>query len=271
MSDASPRFILEQHREWLGSGGRAGRQASLNGAVLAGGDFRGAKLARADLRGTNLAGADLSGADLSTADLEAADLANANLEGADLAGANLRRCNLQGCRLRGVKGLARAALHDVNLQGATGLDGTEFAGADLAGARMPELLSFEGRLSYVAETSQNARPVFLSILLSCVFIVLTVASTPDAALLSNASLAVLPDLATNIPATSFFFGISFQPLVVSSDTRRRRPASTASSIAFNSACLSIVVVPIGVGLAERQKALVELDRLRLAGVRLAPG
>lgn len=204
MSDASPRLILEQHREWLGSGGRAGRQASLNGAVLAGGDFRGAKLARADLRGTNLAGADLSGADLSSADLEAADLANANLEGADLSGANLRRCNLQGCRLRGVKGLARAALHDVNLQGATGLDGTEFAGADLAGARMPESLSFEGRLSYVAETSQNARPVFLSILLSCVFIVLTVVSTPDAALLSNASLAVLPDLATNIPATSFF-------------------------------------------------------------------
>ena len=109
-----PGWILEQHREWLGSGGRAGRQASLNGAVLAGGDFRGAKLARADLRGTNLAGADCSGADLSSADLEAADLANANLEGADLSGANLRRCNLQGCRLRGVKGLARAALHDVN-------------------------------------------------------------------------------------------------------------------------------------------------------------
>ena len=70
---------------------------------------------------------------------------------------------------------------------------------------MPDSLSFEGRLSYVAETSQNARPVFLSILLSCVFIILTVVSTPDAALLANASLAVLPDLATNIPATSFFW------------------------------------------------------------------
>ena len=93
----------------------------------------------------------------------------------------------------------------MNLLGATGLDGTEFAGADLAGARMPESLSFEGRLSYVAETSQNARPVFLSILLSCVFVILTVVSTPDAALLANASLAVLPDLATNIPATSFFW------------------------------------------------------------------
>jgi uncharacterized protein YjbI with pentapeptide repeats len=205
VSDASPRLILEQHREWLGSGGRAGRQASVNGAALAGSDLRGMKLARADLKGSNLAGADLSGADLSSADLEAADLANANLEAADLAGANLRRCNLQGCRLRGVKGFAQAALRDVNLQGATGLVGTEFAGADLAGARLPDSLSFEGRLSYIAETSQNARPVFVSILLSCVFIILTVVSTPDAALLSNASLAVLPDLATNIPATSFFW------------------------------------------------------------------
>jgi uncharacterized protein YjbI with pentapeptide repeats len=204
VSDASPRLILEQHREWLGSGGRTGQQASLNGATLAGSDLRGMKLARADLKGSNLAGADLSGADLSGADLEAADLANSNLEGADLSGANLRRCNLQGCRLRGVKGFAQAALHDVNLQGATGLVGTEFAGADLAGARLPESLSFGGRLSYI-ETSQNARPVFVSILLSCVFIILTVVSTPDAALLSNASLAVLPDLATNIPATSFFW------------------------------------------------------------------
>lgn len=205
MTDASPRLILEQHREWLGSSGRTGRRASLNGAALAGSDLRGATLARADLKGTNLTGADLSRADLSDADLEAADLANANLEDADLSGANLRRCNLQGCRLRGVKGLPRAALHDVNLRDATGLDGTEFAGADLAGARMPESLSFEGRLSYVAQTSQNARPVFFSILLSCVFVILTVVSTPDAALLSNASLAVLPDLATNIPATSFFW------------------------------------------------------------------
>ena len=96
----------------------------------------GARRSRAPtLKGTNLAGADLSGADLSGADLEAADFANANLDGADLSGANLRRCNLQGCRLREVKGLARAVLHDVNLQGATGLDGTEFAGADLAGTR----------------------------------------------------------------------------------------------------------------------------------------
>src|SRR5512132_1461550 len=147
VSAAFPRSILEQHREWLGSGGRAGRRASLNGAALAAGDLRGATLARADLKG----------ADLSGADLEAADFANANLEGADLSGANLRRCNPQGCRLRGVKGLARAALHDVNLLGATGLDGTEFAGADLAGARIPESLSFEGRLSYVAETSQNVQ------------------------------------------------------------------------------------------------------------------
>ena len=71
--------------------------------------------------------------------------------------------------------------------------------------KLPNTLSFQGRLDYIAETSQNARPAFLSIMLSCVFIILTVFSTPDVALLSNASLAVLPDLATNIPAASFFW------------------------------------------------------------------
>src|SRR5512132_279841 len=94
VSAAFPRSILEQHREWLGSGGCAGRRASLNGAALAAGDLRGATLARADLKGADLSGADLSGADLEAADFANANLEGANLEGADLSGANLRRCNL---------------------------------------------------------------------------------------------------------------------------------------------------------------------------------
>lgn len=155
--------------------------------------------------GADLRDADLSGARLAGADLEGADLGGANLEGADVAGANLRRCRLAGCRLRGITGFRTAALQDADFEAATGLTGAEFAGADLSGARMPGALSFQGRLDYIAQTSQNARPAFLSILLSCVFIILTVFSTPDAALLSNASLAVLPDLATNIPAASFFW------------------------------------------------------------------
>ena len=75
--------------------------------------------------------------------------------------------------------------------------------------RLPETLSFDARLDYVAESSQNARPAFLSILLSCVFVILTVFSTTDAALLANASLALLPDLSLDIPAASFFWVAPF--------------------------------------------------------------
>jgi uncharacterized protein YjbI with pentapeptide repeats len=197
--------ILDAHRQWLESGGRSGRRAEAVGAALAGGDCRGAVLAQADLSEADLRGADLSGADLTGARFEGADLSGSNLEGADLTRAILLRSKLQNCRLLGVRGLAKADLRNVDLSGATGLNGTEFANADLTGARLPDGLSFEGRLAYVATSSQNARPTSLSILVSCVFLILTVFSTPDSALLSNASLAVLPNLATNIPATSFFW------------------------------------------------------------------
>ncbi|MFO1120184.1 MAG: pentapeptide repeat-containing protein [Rhodospirillales bacterium] len=190
---------LERHRAWL-EAGCSGERPSLAGEQLRDADLRGARLTGADLRGASFAGADLTGADL-----EGADLEGANLRGASLAGANLRRCRLAGSHLRDIRGLNSATLRDADLQGATGLTGTEFAGADLVGTQLPQTLSFQPRLDYVAQTSQNARPAFLSIMLSCVFIILTVFSTPDSALLANASLAVLPDLATNIPAASFFW------------------------------------------------------------------
>lgn len=177
----------------------------LSGAVLAKASLRGAQLRQACLAAVDLKGANLAGADLANADLEAADLEGANLEEADVLGANLRRSVLRATRLRGIRGLARAALNDADFEGASGLTGDEFAGADLAGVRLPATLSFEARLAYIAESSQNARPAFLSILLSCVLIILTVISTPDHALLSNASLALLPDLSINIPAASFFW------------------------------------------------------------------
>ena len=191
--------VLGRHRAWL-EGGRRGERPSFEGINLAAADLRGARLAGADLRG-----ATLSGADLSDADLEDADLQGADLQEATVANTNLRRCRLNNCRLRGIRGLGTAALQDADLQGASGVSGPEFAGADLTGVKLPTTLSFQPRLDYIAETSQNARPAFLSIMLSCVFIILTVFSTPDEALLSNASLAVLPDLATNIPAASFFW------------------------------------------------------------------
>jgi uncharacterized protein YjbI with pentapeptide repeats len=195
----SAEEVLRRHGIWLDGGGR-GDPPGFADVATAGIDLRGRRLSRADLRTADLRGADLSDADLSDADLQGADL-----RGAVLTRANLRRCRLAGCRLQDARDLGTATLQDADLQGVTGLTGPELAGADLAGVRLPETLSFQGRLDYIAETSQNARPAFLSIMLSCVFLVLTVFSTPDAALLSNASLALLPDLSTDIPAASFFW------------------------------------------------------------------
>lgn len=203
--ETSIATLLAAHRRWLETGGQEGQRIQRLGSTFAGSDCRGATLCRADLSGADLKGSDFTGADLSSAILDGADLTGANLEQAKLAGASLIRGKLQDCRLRNVEGLATAEFRDADLRGASGLAGTEFAGADLTGVRLPEGLSFDGRLAYVATSSQNARPAFLSILLSCVFVILTVFSTPDAALLANASLALLPNLSTDIPAASFFW------------------------------------------------------------------
>lgn len=54
--------VLAAHREWVESGGRAGKRANLRGAYLGGADLRGADLRGAYLRGADLGGADLGGA-----------------------------------------------------------------------------------------------------------------------------------------------------------------------------------------------------------------
>ena len=78
-------IILEQHRDWVKSNGRSGRQADVSRLNLEG----------ADLTDTNLQGAlmnetVLKGADLLLTDLKGASLLRANLAGANLLGARLR-------------------------------------------------------------------------------------------------------------------------------------------------------------------------------------
>src|SRR5262245_13966776 len=61
--------ILDQHRQWVESGGEAGARAELNGV----------NLSKADLTGVNLQGASLQRANLSGADLSMTNLRGANL------------------------------------------------------------------------------------------------------------------------------------------------------------------------------------------------
>ena len=201
------------------------REANLSGANLQGADLKGANLQRADFEGANLQEADLLGTNLQRARLYAANLQGAeffraNLQGADLYEANLQRAHLmaadvcgadltkaklQGAGLEGVEGLAEARLQNANFDGATGLLGTEFARADVTGAKLPEDIRDFKILETVAETSKNARKIFLAMLSGCAYSLLTIATTTDARLLTNSASSPLPIIRTEIPIAWFYW------------------------------------------------------------------
>lgn len=137
-------------------------------------------------------------ADLSAANLQGANLAGANLQGASLMRAKLQEAQLHGCELQ------TANLQDADLSGATGLLAKQLAGANLSGARLPEdLQRFDG-LERVQEACQNARTLLLSILLASVYTWLTIATTTDAALLTNSSSSPLPIIQTEISIANVY-------------------------------------------------------------------
>ena len=147
-----------------------------------------ARLADADLRGADLRNVNLADADLTGVNFEHADLADANLQGAALLRSNLRAANLE----------------NADLSRAVGLLPTQVAGANLAGARLPEKFGDFDGLRVVEEESKNARTLFFSMLLSCVYGWLTIASTSDVLLLTNSASSTLPIIGASIPIVSFY-------------------------------------------------------------------
>ena len=185
------------------------QEARLIGANLQGADLSNANLQRANLRGANLQGAILQRANLQGANLRGANIEGANLAAADLSGADLTKANLENAELRAVEGLAEATLQNANLEGATGLLGTEFARADVTGANLPDGIREFKMLEAVAETSKNARKIFLAMLLGCVYSLLTIATTTDARLLTNSASSPLPIIRTEIPIAWFYWAAPF--------------------------------------------------------------
>ena len=181
------------------------QQAGLENANLQGASLFGTKLQGADIVGANLQDAFLMGANLRGAWLGNAKLQGARLSYSDLSGADLTKANLQGAELAGVKGLAGATIQNVNLEGATGLLGTEFARADITGTRLPADIREFKMLETVAETSKNARKIFLAMLLGCAYSWLTIATTTDARLLTNSATFPLPIIQTEIPIAWFYW------------------------------------------------------------------
>lgn len=157
------------------------------------------KGAPADLSEMDLAGADLRDAVLYRANLQGADLRDADLRDADLREANLTGANLLRTKLQ------RSHLQDADLGKVKSLLGVQLAGANISGAGLPDhILKFTG-LSNVKEISQNARKTFFGLLVGCVYVLLTIATTTDRLLISNSSSSPLPIVGTEIPIASFYW------------------------------------------------------------------
>ena len=203
--------ILEKHQEWLNALGAEGTRASLDQTKNPGaaelkrwlasrkkGDWK-ANLCRADLREADLEGANLQGINLLKADLRGAQLNKVDLRGMNLRGAQLQGASL----LRTV--LREANLRDADLREVEGLQSDQLAGATLSGATLPEAVGRFEPLSIVKEKSQNAKKVLLALILACIYVFLTVATTTDARLITNSTSSRLPIINSEIPIVGFYW------------------------------------------------------------------
>ena len=226
------------HKQWLAAGatdGGLGKMASFTNADLVecgqlqGKDmrravFHNADLSRANLAETNLTDASLTntklqhatmyGARLENSNLHLADLSQAKLGGAQLQGATLVEANLRGAALPTAKlnganlyktTLNEADLQDADLSDVKGLLSNQLAGANLSGAKLPKDVAKFDALKNVSERSQIAKRLFASLLLGCIYALLTVATTTDVRLLTNSASSPLPVIQTEIPISGFYF------------------------------------------------------------------
>jgi uncharacterized protein YjbI with pentapeptide repeats len=203
--------ILEKHQEWLNALGTEGTRASLDQTKNpAAAELKGWLASRKKGDGK----ANLCRADLRKADLEGANLQGINLLKADLRGAQLNRVDLQGVNLRGAQlqgaSLLRTVLREANLQDADlsdveGLQSDQLAGANLSGATLREAVGRFEALGIVEEKSQNAKRVLLSLLLACIYVFLTVATTMPLRLITNSSSSQLPIINSEIPIVAFYW------------------------------------------------------------------
>jgi hypothetical protein len=180
------QVILAAHKQWLETGGKEGHQADLGGADLQGLDLSGVNLERANLPGALLIGA---------------NLADAIVQQADLSGASLNEANLLRTQFQD------ANLEDANLENAKNLLASQLARSDLANAKLPDPVNKFPELDHfgpVAESSRNARNLLFTILVVCVYTWLTVATTTDVGLITDAATSQLPIIGTSIRIAAFY-------------------------------------------------------------------
>ncbi len=177
--------VLDQHRQWVESGGTAGVRGDFAGANLAGADLTGVNLQAAQLQKVNLRGADLSMANLRGANLVEADLREANVLGAEFSGANL-----MGANLYGVQGLWAGRLGGTNLFDAT----------------LPEAVTVQDGGKTIGEATQSARGFYLFLMAMCLAACAMIVLTTDVRLLLDLSATLTSRIPNILPLQGFYLG-----------------------------------------------------------------
>jgi uncharacterized protein YjbI with pentapeptide repeats len=175
--------ILEQHRRWIETDGRAGARADLAGA---------------NFEDADMIGAELAGANLFRANFRGADLLMANFRGACLVEADLRDANLVGANFRG------ASLAGAKLDTSSGLLAPQLAGANLLGAEMPDTISLADELSQVERVSRSVRKLLAAVMLACAAALIILVRTTDAQLLSNGPILPILRVGNLMPILAFY-------------------------------------------------------------------
>ncbi|BDI30860.1 hypothetical protein CCAX7_29110 [Capsulimonas corticalis] len=142
------------------------------------------------------------------------DVQKYDLKTADFAGANLSNIDLQGAKLKEIDfkdaNVINTVFIDTDLEGSdltevNGLISEQLGGANLRRAKLPaEIKDFES-LKNVEELSKNAGKLFLSMLLSSAFMLLTIQKTLDVQLITDSGTAKLPILDVDIAVRMFFW------------------------------------------------------------------
>ncbi len=150
------------------------------------------KAAQANGEWADFTNATVSGS-LRRLDLRNADFSDANLKGVDFTGSDVTDTKFRD-----------ADLTEANLETVTGLIPEQLLGADLTRCKLPDGVNNFPQLENVREASKNAGAIFLTSMLACVFVLITVVSTGDMQLLSNTGTAQLPILNVAVGTSTFF-------------------------------------------------------------------
>ncbi len=144
------------------------------------------------MKGACLEGADLSEAELINAKFVGADLRNADFTEAKLEGVIIKDADISGSSFLG------ADLHNAKFVRLKGLKLEQFRGADLSSTNL-DSNSWSLDLAYIEAGSKKAGKLFIIMLISCCYVLLTLLTSEEGAP------AKLPVLNLTIPANYFFF------------------------------------------------------------------